>query len=160
MNLQKIHYTLNSGKNSKLKYYVQCYLRETMPKILWQKQLPRLLEAVERRADKDYILQRTDYYNQLTENTAIDLSLWAAQSISLKEQPMTGQSVYYHDSMEIARYFHGELKWILLPGDTKHVPALPSVTKSRPLGDAPTAVLLNLDKVGRCGVNSTPLYNV
>ena len=147
MNVQKIHYMLNSGKNSKLKYYVRCYLREAMPRFLWEKQLPQFLELVNRRLDKDYILQRTNYYNQLTKETVIDPVLWAEQSISLKEQPMTGQSVYYHDSMEIARYFDEELKWVLLPGDTKHVPVLPSVTKSRPLGNHPTAVLLNMDKV-------------
>ena len=138
---------LNSGKNSKLKYYVQCYLREAMPRFLWQKQLSRLLEQMDSRPDKDYILQRTNYYNRLTAETVIDTNLWAKQSVSLKEQPMTGQSVYYHDSMEIARYFDEELKWILLPGDTKHVPILPSITKSRPLGEFPTAVLLNMDKV-------------
>lgn len=138
---------LNSGKNSKLKYYVQCYLREAMPRFWWQKQLPRLLGQLSQRPDKDYILQRVNYYNRLTPETAIDPVLWREQSVSLKNQPMTGQTVYYHDSMEFARYFHEELKWVLLPGDTKHVPELPSITKSRPLGDHPTAVLLNMDKV-------------
>ena len=138
---------LNSGKNSKLKYYVQCYLREAMPRFWWQKQLPRLLGQLSQRPDKDYILQRVNYYNRLTPETAIDPALWREQSVSLKNQPMTGQTVYYHDSMEFARYFHEELKWVLLPGDTKHVPELPSITKSRPLGDHPTAVLLNMDKV-------------
>lgn len=138
---------LNSGKNSKLKYYVQCYLREAMPRFWWQKQLPRLLGQLSQRPDKDYILQRVNYYNRLTPETAIDPALWREQSVSLKNQPMTGQTVYYHDSMEFAMYFHEELKWVLLPGDTKHVPELPSITKSRPLGDHPTAVLLNMDKV-------------
>ena len=147
MNARKIYYTLNSGKNSKLKYYVQCYLREVMPRLLWQRQLPQLLKQVNQRPDKDYILERTNYYNRLTPETAIDPVLWAGQAITLKEQPMTGQSVYYHDSMEIARYFHEDLTWVLLPGDTKHVPDLPSITKSRPLGNYPTAVLLKMDKI-------------
>ena len=60
---------------------------------------------------------------------------------------MTNQSTYYHDSLEIARYFNGDLRWVLLSGDTKHIPALPSITKSRPLaGDNTNNIILKLDK--------------
>jgi len=49
--------------------------------------------------------------------------------------------------MEIARYFNSELRWILVPGDTIHVPSLPSIVKSRPLvEDNQNSVVLKLDK--------------
>jgi hypothetical protein len=49
--------------------------------------------------------------------------------------------------MEIARYFKSRKKWILVPGDTIHVPALPSIVKSRPLtANNTNNVVLKLDK--------------
>jgi hypothetical protein len=47
----------------------------------------------------------------------------------------------------VALYFDENLKWVLLSGDTNHIPTLPSVTKSRPLaGDNSNNVILKLDK--------------
>ena len=61
---------------------------------------------------------------------------------------MTGQKTYYLDAMAYARYFNPQLKWKLLHGDITYVPELPTILKSRPLGDnTQNSVLLNLDKV-------------
>ena len=147
MDSRKIYYLLHSGKNSNLKYYLRSYLREYTPKIFSQLQLKGLLAQIERRPDCDYIHQRADYYCRLAADTPLDAGQWQAESVRLKDQPMTGQSSYYHDAMEIARYFNSELRWILVPGDTIHVPSLPSIVKSRPLvEDNQNSVVLKLDK--------------
>ena len=147
MNKRKIYYLLHNGKNSNLKYYVQCYLRESMPRIFSQMQLKRELRKLNHRPDKQYIINRVNYYCKLISKDSYDEKAWEEQAVAIKDQPMTNQSAYYHDSIEFARYFDGHLKWILLSGDTMHIPDLPSVTKSRPLaGDNANNVILKLDK--------------
>lgn len=109
--------------------------------------LGHLLRQIEKRPDRDYIYQRVEYYCRLTGDSPIDESQWKSEAVRLKDQPMTGQSSYYHDAMEIARFFNGNLHWILVPGDTIHVPSLPSIVKSRPLvEDNVNSVVLKLDK--------------
>ena len=148
MNQRKIYYLLHSGKNSKLKYYVRSYLREYTPWVFSQCRLGRLLREVERRDDRDYIMQRADYYCKLTADNSYDRRKWDEEAVRLSDQPMTGQKSYYFDAMEYARYFDGSLKWILRHGDITYVPELPIVLKSRPISDDnQRSVMLNLDKV-------------
>lgn len=145
---RKLYYLLHNGKNSKLAYYVQSYLRLWVPRWLTQSQLPRLLRTFDRRTDQEEILRRVSYYNRLTPDTPIDWDLWAEKAVRLCDQPMTGQKTYYLDAMAYARYFNQKLKWKLLHGDITYVPELPTILKSRPLGvDTQNSVLLNLDKV-------------
>jgi len=100
------------------------------------------------RQDQDYILQRVNYYNKLTPQSPIDKQLWQEKAVTIQNQPMTGQKTYYFDAMEIARYFSGKLKWVLLHGDITRLLPLPTIVKSRPLGDDnQNSVILNLDKV-------------
>lgn len=145
---RKIYYLLHNGKNCKLVYYVKSYLRELTPKCFMQMRLKPLLGQLDGRSDKDYILSRVNYYNKLTADAAIDRSLWDEQAVELKHQPMTKQSTYYHDAMAIAHYFNGNLKWVLRHGDITTLLPVPTVIKSRPLGDDnQNSVMLNLDKV-------------
>ncbi len=147
MEKRSIYYLLHSGKNSNIKYYFNSYLREYTPKLFSRLQLKHLLELAETRPDKDYIRQRVNYYCKLTTESPIDHKLWQSKAVKVKNQPMTGQSSYYHDSMEIARYFSGDSYWVLLPGDTIHVPVVPSIVKSRPLVENNiNSVVLKLDK--------------
>jgi hypothetical protein len=148
MDKRKIYYVLNSGKNSRWKYYVKSYLRQSMPWTFWQLQLKGKLAKLEQRKDKEYILERVNYYNRLTKQSPISHTLWQQQAVTLKQQQVTRQKTYYFDAMEYARYFDDSLKWLLLHGDITYVPKLPTVLKSRPLGvNNLNSVLLNLDKV-------------
>ena len=145
---RKIYYLLNSGKNSKLAYYVRCYLREATPWCFTQMRLKSLLAQLNHRSDKDYILSRVNYYNKLTPDSPIDQALWEEQAVPLNRQPMTNQKTYYFDAMEIARYFDGHLKWVLRHGDITTLLPVPTIIKSRPLSDDnQNSVMLNLDKV-------------
>jgi hypothetical protein len=61
---------------------------------------------------------------------------------------MTNQKVYDFDAMEIANYFPANKRWILLSGDVTHIPEVPTIIKSRPLGDNnQNSVVLKLEKV-------------
>ncbi|MBP5713258.1 MAG: lipopolysaccharide biosynthesis protein [Prevotella sp.] len=147
MNKRGIYYLLHNGKNSNLKYYIKCFLLEHTPRCFFQMRLEHELSKLDKRPDKDDILRRVDYYCKLVTKNGYNQKEWEEKAIAVKDQPMTNQSTYYHDSMEIARYFDEELRWVLLSGDTKHIPVLPSITKSRPLaGDNTNNVILKLDK--------------
>jgi len=145
---RKIYYLFNSGKNCKFVYYLKSYLRKITPRWFTQIQLKSQLAKLDGRTDKDYILERVNYYNKLTPTSPIDSSLWLERAVEVSKQPMTNQSTYYHDAMEIARYFSGKLKWVLRHGDITTLLPLPTIIKSRPLGDDnQNSVILKLDKV-------------
>ena len=145
---RKWKYMLHSGKNSKLAYYVKSYLRLWTPRWLTQRQLPGLLQAFDHRTDQEEILRRVNYYNHLTPDSPINQDLWTEKAIKLCDQPMTKQKTYYLDAMAYARFFDPQSRWILLYGDITYVPELPTILKSRPLGEGTqNSVLLNLDKV-------------
>jgi hypothetical protein len=147
MDKRKIYYLIHSGKNSNLKYYVRSYLHEATPRWFTQWQGKRILKQLDTRKDCEEIFKRVDYYNQLNIDSPIDQRIWQSEAVKVKNQPMTGQSSYYHDAIEIARFFSSEYKWILVPGDTIHVPEAPSIVKSRPLVENNiNSVLLKLDK--------------
>lgn len=162
MNTEKLRYVLHSGKNSKPKYYVESYARLCTPKCWLRRRLRRLLAETECRDDRDYILDRANYYCRLDGTTPIDRKRWDALAVETSKQPMTPQKVYYLDAMTVARWFPQDMRWRLLPGDINYVPDVPSVVKSRPIAcgrtqtdnnpangckDNSNSVLLNLNKV-------------
>lgn len=145
---RKLYYTLHSGKNSKLWYYLTSYIAIHLPHAWLRKICQREMEAFRHRDDQAYIMQRVNYYNRLSPATPIDRKAFLQESVCVQDQPMTGQKVYYLDAYRYARYFPLSLRWVLLPGDIVHVPAVPSITKSRPLTENNTnSVLMKLDKV-------------
>lgn len=106
MNIQKIKYTLHSGKNNKLLYYIHGFAKDLTPPILLKLQRRLLLKGVEKRSDYEYIKKRVDYYCRLSEEcTDTDMEKWKRKSVEVGNQPMTSQKVYYLDSMEYARAF-------------------------------------------------------
>lgn len=148
MNKRKLYYLLHNGKNSNLKYFIKSYLREYTPKIFSQIRLQSLLEQLDKRPDKDYILQRVNYYCKLNADSQYDKTAWENRAVSLRKQPITRQKVYYFDAMEIARYFNQSLRWILDPGDKPYVAPEPAIVKNRPLVDNnDNSVILKLEKV-------------
>jgi hypothetical protein len=108
-----------------------------------------LLDKAKKRKDYDYILNRVNYYNKLTEdNILLNKDLWEKKAVKVAEQPMTRQKVYYLDTLEYARCFDGNNKWNLLPGDITYVEDIPTIVKSRPIhGENQNSVLLKMDKV-------------
>lgn len=148
MNKRKLYYLLHNGKNSNLKYFIKSYLREYTPKIFSQIRLQSLLEQLDKRPDKDYILQRVNYYCKLNADSQYDKTAWENRAVSLRKQPITRQKVYYFDAMEIARYFNQSLRWILDPGDKPYVAPEPAIVKNRPLVENnDNSVILKLEKV-------------
>lgn len=151
---RSLHYLLHSGKNSKLRYYIRAYAWLLLPRWLHRALHRRDMRRLARREDREYIYRRARYYNRLMEATTaggilnLDGALFLSNSVSLGEQKLVHPRVYYLDSYRYAKGFPRQWRWVLLPGDVVHVPAVPSIVKSRPLGvDNRNSVLLKLDRV-------------
>lgn len=140
---QKLRYMFNSGKNSKLAYYLRAYLREAMPQAIFRRKLAEILEQAKLRSDWDYICDRVDYYNKLSGGAMLD-----AAAVRLCDLAPGNQTVYYHDTVRYTRYFAPNLRLNLVPGDNIDILSTPSICKSRPVcNDNANDVLLNLNYV-------------
>lgn len=145
---RKIYYTLNSGKNSKLKYFIASILRSNTPRCMLRPFLNYKMGGLDKRADKDYILDRVSYYCKLTGEMQYDKKLWYDKSVTLNMQALTSPKVYYYDSMRYARWFDGRLRWVLVPKDLSRNMDIPSIVKSRLIGEGnECSVLLKLNAV-------------
>lgn len=146
--MERLSYLLNSGKNSKFKYYFVNYLRLITPRCIFRWRRERILRGWQDRPDADYIRQRVDYYNRLLPDAFERCEKWAETACPVGKQPMCGQKAYFFDTFQYTRYFSPRLLWNLCPGDVTFVPEVPSIVKSRPIaGDNANSVLLNLNKV-------------
>lgn len=140
-----LKYILHSGKNSKLTYYVGNFLRLFLiPDFWYRSKRKAILQSLEKRSDKEYILSRVDYYCQLKKE--VFLSDEAKRIVDFNRKGH--RSVYFFDSYEYIRYFPLNLRWQFAFGDIRDLQEEPSIVKSRPLVDGnEDSVLLNMDKV-------------
>lgn len=141
-----IKYLFNSGKNSKIKYYIREYIHYWLPSWLFRRQLKGLLASVEERKDKDYILGRANYYNKM--DTDIILPSDSRTIGNHKVSNRKGNKVYLFDTHHYLKYFDPKLKFVYEKGDVTYIPTYPAFVKSRPIdGDNRNSVVLNEDKV-------------
>lgn len=133
-----------NGKNSKLTYYLNGFMFYMTPRALLRRKLKQVLRSLDARQDKDYILDRVNYYNKLDKPVILPQS-----ALMVGEHKLKGnKSVYFFDTFEFTRWFAPGLNWCYLFGDIIHVPDYPSIVKSRPLSDDnANSIVLNLDKV-------------
>lgn len=97
-------------------------------------------------AEQLYIMDRVEYYCKLKSITPLSESALRIADHTLKNKNYP--SAYFHDTYEYIRYFNSDLKWEHLFGDIIHVPEVPTIVKSRPLGcDNSNSVMLKLDKL-------------
>lgn len=142
--MKNLFSSLHSGKNQKFPYYAKNILRMLSPNFLLRIRLKKELAKVARRPDKDYILERVNYYNHLNQPTHLPHTARTIGTHHLKGN----RSVYFFDTFEFTRWFPTHLRWCYLFGDVTHVPEVPSIVKSRPIHtDNACSVLLNLDKI-------------
>ena len=133
-----------SGKNNRMFYWLRNLLRLAVPRCATHRKLQKELRCLDNRADKEYILDRVNYYNKL--DTPVSLP---DDSPLLGQQRLRdGHSMYFWDTFEYTRWFCEKFKWHYLFGDITRIPEHPSILKSRPVaGENQNSVLLNLDKV-------------
>lgn len=122
-------------------YYARNIVRDAAPQFLFRQRLQGLLADLSRKRES-IIRDRLSYYNKLDRSFTVTSDATAIGEIPLK------MSRYYYDLKEHARYFDRRFRLDYLFGDVAHIPAVPTVTKSRPISpDNGNSVLLNLDKL-------------
>ena len=135
------------NKQIKLFWFASNFVRYAIPRRLLQGKLSKRLAEVEKCSDRDYIMDRVDYYCKL----AGELKISDTLPTTLAEHKLGGgkriRTAYFFDSYEFTRWFDNNLHWNMIPGDVTHIPDIPSIIKSRPVGgDNANSVVLNLDK--------------
>lgn len=125
----------------RLNYYAAGVVRELMPRSLFFFQAENLFRELQGTGGFEPLMTRVNHYNRLrpgglgTPQTALD----AVDK---------SKSRYFLDASEYLKFFPADLKVNTLFGDIIHVPSLPTLLKSRPIGgDNANSVLLNLDKL-------------
>lgn len=148
MDRRKINYTLHSGKNNKLLFFVKGYLGRCVPSWFWRRMLKRELKRLENHPERDNILKRVDYYCKLTKDTHYDRDAFRQKAVAIGHQPMVHPKVYYFDAIQVARYFDKDCRWVLKTGDVSELQPIPTILKSRPIGDNNAcSILLKLNSV-------------
>lgn len=134
-------------------HYSTAILRNWMPDRYWQRQLNHLLAEVDRvsPAEKEYLLQRVNYYNKLS--SAFHLP----DGLDFKHQIYKGKksTAYAMDFSWWTSFFSAvsadkKLAYSYLFGDITHVPDLPTFLKSRPISadnSNENSVLLKLNQI-------------
>ena len=140
-----LKYIFHSGKNSKQVYYIRNFLRLCLlPDVWYRSQRNAILQSLDNRPDKEYILSRVDYYCRLAQETPLSGKAKRIADFHRKGH----RSVYFFDSYEFVRYFPTALRWQFAFGDIRDLQDEPSIVKSRPLVDNnENSILLNMDKV-------------
>ncbi len=133
-----------TGRNTKPPYYTRNFLRWCLPRGITRWRLAGTLASLAGRPDRDLIERRVDSCNKLDALTPLPASAPRIGDLRLRRK----LTVYFFDCYEYLRWFDPALRWDHLFGDVTHVPAHPTIVKSRPIhGDNRNSVLLNLDKV-------------
>lgn len=91
MNLKAIKNKIFNGKNPKFIYYIRAYVMTHIPRALLRPALSKLDSIIEQRADRDYILDRVNYYCKNSSYPEVDPKKWAEASVNVGNQPMTRQ---------------------------------------------------------------------
>ncbi|MFI3248771.1 MAG: glycosyl transferase family 90 [Rikenellaceae bacterium] len=150
-----LRYLFNSGKNNKIKYYLRSHLQCAIPRGIFSSALNSALDSFNSLPTNEqrYIMERVEYYCKLPKaTTESDIrKLLPEGSPQLKDHTLSKRgkypSSYFFDTYEFTRYFNLEFRWNHLFGDINYVPDVPSITKSRPIGDHNSySVLMKLNK--------------
>lgn len=127
-------------------YYLRNLVRYYLvPDVLCRRRLAKMLSEIDGRKDRAYMLDRVNYYNKLQLGRSSPAAL---RPLADHKFGKGMRSTYFFDTYEYTRWFSKRLLWHCVWGDVTTVPEIPSVLKSRPIGDGnANSVLLNLDKM-------------
>ena len=115
------------------------------PRWIYRRRLQHLLNDLTDE-EKQLVAARVDYYNRLTQPTAIS-NTFTVGGFRFPYSQKRRFTFYFFDMHEVVRYFPKQLRFCFLPGDVTHVPDCPTFVKSRPIqGNNSNSVILKLNK--------------
>ena len=151
-----LKYKLSSGKPPKIIFFLKGFLKMCVPGWYYQYKKKKLIQSLEQRNDKDYILERVSYYNKVEKRQALPNVVRQEHKgsyyIFLDQMrhfgPSTFHKAYFFDLQDVSRFFDRSLRICYIPGDVYFTPEYPSIVKSRLLkSDNQNSVVLKLDKL-------------
>lgn len=135
--------------NNHFTYYIRAFLKRETPKFLLSIKEKCLLRNFEK-MDKMYILDRVNYYNQLSDCNELPMEE-CRQLFEHTYSNRKGPSTYFFDTYEYTRFFPETFRWIDEPGDVNWLCNYPTIVKTRPLLESEpkfsNSIILNLDKL-------------
>lgn len=153
---ESLLYKINSGKPVKFFDFVRNFAGLLVPDVCYRARLQRKLEQARRRADYAEMCRRVDYYCRVVQpwRVAAADSAERGRSIFRYTGTLGGyrrkmfHTAYFFDQHDVTRWFPKSLRWNFCPGDVYFTPDVPTVVKSRLLGEGNTnSVVLKLDKL-------------
>lgn len=128
---------------SSFEFYVKNICRYLIPKFVYELLLNNKLNSI-KLYDKNYVLNRVNYYNKLSTSFNLDDTACTFPKFSLNGQP----SKYFYDFREYIVYFKKDNKFRFIFEDIVRIPDIPTFVKSRKISDDNgNSVLLKLDKL-------------
>ncbi|MGD1504890.1 glycosyl transferase family 90 [Vibrio harveyi] len=132
-------------KDSKFPYYFSNTLSMLIPRFVYREQAKRLLSTLNE-AEKQYCLERVNYYNKCEQLFSVDSREQSYAKIG--EFKKTKGWTYFFDTRQVIRYFPSEFTFNYINGDVTHIPNVPSFIKSRPIhGDNQNSIVLKLNQI-------------
>ncbi|WP_017189981.1 glycosyl transferase family 90 [Vibrio harveyi] len=132
-------------KDSKFPYYFSNVLSMLIPRFVYREQAKRLLSTLNE-AEKQYCLERVNYYNKCEQLFSVDSREQSYAKIG--EFKKTKGWTYFFDTRQVIRYFPSEFTFNYINGDVTHIPNVPSFIKSRPIhGDNQNSIVLKLNQI-------------
>ncbi len=126
----------------KIRFYAGNALSTLVPDAFFRSRLPRILSAVTPDT-RDELLECVDYYLGLDKPFALPDT-----AVSFREVPRGKHYNYYFDLRTVTRYLPADARFPYLFGDVRHVPQVPTLVKSRPIGEGNrNAVLMKLNQI-------------
>lgn len=124
----------------RISFYTAAISREIIPAQFWQLRKNNMFSSLLTNGLDEISRMRINYYNKLSPGTLIE------GAPSLADVPRV-KSYYYYDLRRDLRAFDHSLHIHSLFGDINYVPKVPSVLKSRPIGDSNSnSVILKLNR--------------
>ncbi|HAS8547337.1 TPA: lipopolysaccharide A protein [Vibrio vulnificus] len=132
-------------KESKFPYYFSNALSMLIPRFVYRAQAKRLLSTLTE-AEKQYCLERVNYYNKCEQSFSVDSREQSYAKIG--DFKKTKGWTYFFDTRQVIRYFPSEFTFNYINGDVTHIPNVPSFIKSRPIhGDNQNSIVLKLNQI-------------
>lgn len=123
-------------------YYATNVVQQALPSAYFRRRLAARLAGIPEAA-LQAVHDRVAYYMRLDQPFAVP-----DQAVPIRDIRSSGHTTYFYDLLRTARYFPQDFALAFLFGDVIEVPSVPTVVKSRPIGEHNhTAVVLKLNQV-------------
>lgn len=132
--------------NQKFPYQVRHVWGYLLPKCLFQRRLEQKIAKYHEKHPEqwDYVQQRVNYYCKLQNTTPLPASALVLRDFTFDKKYHFS---YFFDTYQYLKYFPNTSRFCCEYGDIVTIPPVPTIVKSRPIGDDnENSILLKLNR--------------